>query len=254
MIPPMGHTSVELKVTLRDVEPPIWRRIEMPGTATLEDLHLAIQVAMGWQTEHLHQFIVGKARYGAAGAELDGGDQRGVTLEGLGKTRAFVYEYDMGDSWRHDVKVEKISEVAKPVQPRCTAGARACPPEDCGGAGGYEDLVAGLKEADGEGQWGDFDPERFELPEKGRLLAREMAQRSGFGSGADDDAGDGDDDEVDPETGLPMRLVEAVLELPPLQRAALGALIMGTLASELIDANEMAAEKATRGAKRARRA
>src|SRR5262245_12251909 len=151
----MVHTLYELHVKLREIEPAIWRTIEVPGASSLEDIHFAIQVAMGWTNSHLHQFMIGETSYGMAdvdGAEdLDLEDERRFRLQDLVETgAAFVYEYDFGDGWEHDVTVKKVTTQAKLPKPRCTGGARACPPEDCGGSGGYENLLEALRDPNHE--------------------------------------------------------------------------------------------------------
>jgi hypothetical protein len=140
----MSHKVFELDVRLREIEPPIWRTLEVPGPSSLEYVHFAIQVAMGWTNSHLHQFDIDDTHYGMVnvdeGADLE--DERAYSLEDLVQSgSSFVYEYDFGDGWEHDVRVVKVSTVTKPPHARCVAGARACPPEDCGGPGGYANLL-----------------------------------------------------------------------------------------------------------------
>ncbi len=241
MLPGMKHTLVELDVRLRNVTPPIWRTVEVPGSATLEDVHHALQVALGWTNSHLHAFEIGRARYGMAGVDAFGDnedlDERQYRLQDTVRAGdKFVYAYDFGDGWEHDVKVTKITSVAKAPAPRCTAGARACPPEDCGGPGGYGDLLDILADPRHEEHadrlaWlgGPIDPERFSVPTGGRDLRRDIAALVAAG---EDDPPDVDHSFVD----LPRPLVEAVMGMPPHQRAALAAVIAGSLADELEDA------------------
>jgi len=173
----MTHSAYELHVQLRHLEPPIWRTLEVPGSATLEDVHYAIQLAMGWENSHLHMFTIGKRRYGPPDAVeglQDLEDESAHLLQDVAKRgTSFLYEYDFGDSWEHDVKVQRVSQVAKPVVPRCLAGARACPPEDCGGVPGYANLLAVLANPKHEDyaetrKWvpKGFDPERFRATAK----------------------------------------------------------------------------------------
>ncbi len=218
----MRHTSYELDVRLREIEPPIWRTIEIAGAATLEELHFAIQVAMGWMNSHLHQFLIGDRSYGMAdldgAAELDIEDERRFRLQDLAKAGdVFGYEYDFGDSWEHDVTVAKVV-VGKATQPRCTAGARACPPEDCGGMPGYAEMLST-----------GFRAEHFAIPKGGRELRREMDQLQAL-------AEHGADDVSDPTLGIPRPLLEAVLALEPIKRAAVGGLIAQSLALQLEEA------------------
>lgn len=166
----------QIKVTLRHVVPPIWRRIEAPGDIKLGKLHRVLQAAMGWYDAHLHVFRVGHATYGVPDPDalFDMGmeNERNVRLDKVavgGNT--LIYEYDFGDGWEHTLKVEKIAPADPAAHyPRCTAGSRACPPEDCGGPPGYEHLLQALRDPKHEGheemrEWtgGEFDPEEFDL-------------------------------------------------------------------------------------------
>jgi hypothetical protein len=183
----------QLKISLQGCKPPIWRRVQVAGNTTLGELHDIIQIAMGWTDSHLHQFIIAGECYGTSDidAEFDVLDERKLTLlnaVGAPKGR-FVYEYDFGDSWRHDVLVEKILPVeAKAHYPRCLTGKRACPPEDCGGVWGYADLLKTLNdprhpEHEEMLEWlgGDWDPEEFSLDIiNAALLGRRGAKSSPF--------------------------------------------------------------------------
>jgi hypothetical protein len=140
---------LSLKVTLRNTKPPIWRWILMPKSMTLADLHLAIQTAMGWYSCHLHDFDVDGRRYGDPSDTDDWDDEaladesrlRLSALAGSGVTR-FLYTYDFGDRWQHDILIEKASPAGvMKARPACTAGKRNCPPEDCGGPWGYDELI-----------------------------------------------------------------------------------------------------------------
>lgn len=150
-------TIHQYKVSLRDISPAIWRRIQVPESYTFWDLHVAIQDSMGWLDYHLHAFRFPQA----AGRRLvgigipDGGSDHPV-LPGW-KVRIVdhftrpgvvaLYEYDFGDGWEHDVVFEDVlPREPKHKYPRCIAGERACPPEDCGGAPGYEHLVHVLRQ------------------------------------------------------------------------------------------------------------
>lgn len=252
----MSHKLFELDVRLQEIEPPIWRTIEVPGAWSLEDVHFAIQVAMGWTNSHLHQFKIGDKHYGMADVDdtgdLDFEDEREYRLQDLVESGgSFVYEYDFGDSWEHDVTVKKITTVPKPARGRCIAGARACPPEDCGGSSGYENLLEALANSDHEEHessvtWSNgFKPERFELPKNGVDLREEMENLKALANSGDPfeeydiDADDG------PIIDLPKPLVQAVLALDPMQRASLGALIAGSLATELVEVRHVAGQLVT---------
>lgn len=173
-----------LGVALRDVVPPVWRRILVTGDTTLGQLHRTLQAAMGWHDTHLHHFIVGKTLYGTSDRHtgFDRLSERNVTVGQVAphvKAR-FVYEYDFGDSWVHEIEVEAIAPADERTRyPVCAAGGGACPPEDCGGASGYAELLEALSnpahpEHASIRDWlgRPFDPKRFELADANRRLAR----------------------------------------------------------------------------------
>jgi hypothetical protein len=169
----------QIKVTLLDSKPPIWRRLLVSSETTLFQLHNIIQAAMGWDDSHLHQFIVDEVRYSApyepgALEELDMEDERPIRLHKIisGEKFKFDYEYDFGDSWYHVILVEKILPL-DPSQtlPICIKGKRACPPDDVGGVWGYDTFVEAMQDpkhpdhemyAEWIGEEG-FDPEVFDL-------------------------------------------------------------------------------------------
>ena len=174
----------ELHVELENIEPPIWRQLLVPASITLPKLHDLLQLAMGWTNSHLHSFTIGNKTFGMTGVdgseELDMLDERKQTLEGvLGQSaRELVYEYDFGDSWRHRIAVRPLAQPNTDWRyPLCTGGARAAPPEDVGGAPGYEEFLAAIKdptheEHDSMLTWigGAFDPEGFDLNAINRTL------------------------------------------------------------------------------------
>jgi hypothetical protein len=170
----------QLKITLLDVEPPIWRRV-LVADCTLEELHFIIQSVMGWENDHLYEFEAGAKRY--AGTDPMGmmgeAEASRVSLSKLAPMVAtkFYYTYDFGDDWRHEVLVEAYGPPeAGREPPVCLAGERACPPEDVGGTWGYADLVEALKDPEHERHeefmdWlEDFDPEAFDLDAVNREL------------------------------------------------------------------------------------
>ena len=143
----MTGTVHRLKITLRGIRPPIWRRIEVPSDTSLGDLARVLEAAMGWLGGHLHMFDVEGVTYGTPDPgwdtdDLDEGEFR------LDRVLPFVnstmrFDYDFGDGWEHNVVVEAINPVdADVLYPRCLTGRRACPPEDCGGLSGYATIVA----------------------------------------------------------------------------------------------------------------
>jgi hypothetical protein len=173
-------TVYQLKITLNDIRPPIWRRVQTKD-CTLGRLHDIIQVVMGWEDCHLHEFEIGPQRFGASeqwqddlwGGDPEMGNERKVKLSQLVEqgVKRIRYQYDMGDSWWHTITVEKTVPAEPGVRyPRCIAGERACPPEDCGGPWGYADFADALQNPKHERheellEWvgGDFDPEAFDL-------------------------------------------------------------------------------------------
>lgn|GEM_PF-412835 len=173
----------QLKITLQDVRPPVWRRVRVPADTTLTGLHRVIQAAMGWEDRHLWKFEIGGAEYGE---NLDGG--WGEPIRSAGRARldgvadagdVLRYEYDFGDSWEHRVRVEKVLPAGDGSgDPECVAAERACPPEDSGGPWGYDHLLEVLAdpshpEHDDMRAWvgGKFDPEAVDLREIDRRLA-----------------------------------------------------------------------------------
>jgi hypothetical protein len=167
-------TIYQIKVTLKDSKPPIWWRIQVSGETNLYKLHRILQKVMGWEDYHLHQFEINKKKYVHPDAELeDVQDERKFKLVQLplkeGST--FIYGYDFGDSWDHELLVEKISPSEETrISPLCLGGERACPPEDCGGIWGYEEFLEAIKDPKHERHekllnWigGVFDPEAFDL-------------------------------------------------------------------------------------------
>lgn len=175
--------TLQFRVVLRDIEPPVWRSIEVPASYTFWDLHVAIQDSMGWQDCHLHAF---RARNPET-AELDQvGIPGDVPFEGEPEVLPdwdvpvadylfqagdhAAYEYDFGDGWEHEVILEAVGKrQARIKYPRCLAGERACPPEDCGGPWGYAELLQAIADPNHEAYastmtWlgGPFNPEAFD--------------------------------------------------------------------------------------------
>jgi hypothetical protein len=157
-----GEPVAQLRIELRHIEPPIWRRVLVPAALRLDRLHTVIQEAMGWQDYHLHMFTKDDERYGSPDPDFPLRNERRHTLRDLAAVEgaSFDYEYDFGDSWDHHIVLEKLLEADPDGRyPICVAGARACPPEDCGGPWGYARLDRR-----------DFDPERFDLDDVNRRI------------------------------------------------------------------------------------
>jgi hypothetical protein len=172
---------VELKIRLKDVRPQVWRKVRVPGRYTLANLHDVIQIAMGWENSHLHQFTIGDVSYTEPTADVpeDLRDERDARLEDFaGAGRKFVYEYDFGDGWKHEIVVERVHRDAIDTVATCVDGRRACPPEDSGGPMAYMRLQRILanprhREHEDMKDWaGDFDPAAFDLTEVNSRLLR----------------------------------------------------------------------------------
>lgn len=172
---PASGSVYQLKVTLHDTKPPIWRRVLVDGASTLDHVHEVIQAAFGWWNSHLHEFEIGETRYGAPDPDDDWGlptnDESKVRLDSVASQGSRLeYVYDFGDWWRHKIVVEKVRPADPTTSvPACVDGRRACPPEDCGGTWGYRELVEILAdpahpEHDERQEWigGPFDPEAFD--------------------------------------------------------------------------------------------
>jgi hypothetical protein len=166
----------QLKVTLRSVKPPVWRRLLVPGDVTLARLSDIVQSAMGWSNSHLHEFEIAGERYGQPDDEWGFGpavkDEAKAKLFRLAaQGDKLRYSYDFGDGWEHDLLVEKVQAPELGARyPWCVTGRRACPPEDVGGPWGYEEFLAALADPDHEShaemsEWagGHFDPAEFDL-------------------------------------------------------------------------------------------
>lgn len=171
----------QFKITLKDAPLPIWRRIEVADNEDFEAFHEYIQSFMGWYNCHLHHFYKGRNLFIVPqktdfqmGTELL---SKKTLLSDMFKAEKdkLNYEYDFGDSWNHEIVLEKILEVdATKDYPLCVAGKGKCPPEDCGGVWGYADLLEILKDPKHEEyedmcEWldiekgSDWDPKEFNL-------------------------------------------------------------------------------------------
>ncbi len=173
-----GVPLYQLKIVLRWSKPPIWRRVVVRADMRLDRLHDVIQRVMPWTNSHLHQFIVGKTYYGMPDPDFSGmgpdtlNEKRYklIDLAPAAKTK-FVYEYDFGDGWEHEIKVEKVLPPdAGFKHPACLAGANACPPDDCGGIPGYYQMLEVLADPKHPEhrdlkEWigGGWDPTLFEV-------------------------------------------------------------------------------------------
>ena len=189
----------QFKISLSGIRPPVWRRIQVPETYSFWDLHVAIQDVMGWADYHLHEFVIlsPKTRqemrigipdeddFGFGKVVLPGWREKIDDYFIQEKTSA-DYMYDFGDGWVHKITLEKVLPREKNIKyPICIKGKRACPPEDCGGIGGYYNLLEIIKNPEHEEyeemiNWlgGEFDPDHFSVkdvsfddPDKRRKIA-----------------------------------------------------------------------------------
>ncbi len=178
--------TYQLKITLEGAKPPIWRRILVPSNISLGELHQIVQASMGWFDCHLHQFTFNNTNYGIPdddmgimGMQIQ--DENKYRLDQLLKSEKqwMRYEYDFGDGWLHRIDLEKITPYEKDQPlPYCTKGKRACPPEDCGGIWGYQELIEILKNPKHEQheemiEWvgENLDPEAFDTESVNAILA-----------------------------------------------------------------------------------
>lgn len=175
-------TIYELKITLQDTRPPVWRRFSAPGDVSLIRLHGHLQRIMGWTNAHMHQFIAEGWHFGTPDPDFPRPTQTGKNVplnQVLRKPNdRFVYEYDFGDGWQHEIVLERVV-AAEPdrLYPYVMDGARACPPEDCGGIAGYQRLLEALASSKHPDHgavlaWvgGSYDPTAFDPDAMNGLL------------------------------------------------------------------------------------
>jgi hypothetical protein len=156
---PKHVRGYRVRLDLMYAKPPIWRRLDLPGDLRLDEVHVVVQVAMGWEDGHLHKFGLGKDRrrraYFLSGFDLEEGDEgideAEVRLDQVlvKKGDQLFYDYDFGDGWEHLIAVEEALD-EPPAVPICHKGKMACPPEDSGGLGGYWELAEWVR--------GGYDP------------------------------------------------------------------------------------------------
>ncbi|WP_072806914.1 plasmid pRiA4b ORF-3 family protein [Rhodococcoides yunnanense] len=169
-----------LDVSLENVDTPVWRRIRVRSDLLLPELHSVLQKAMGWNDTHPHAFSVragGSTRRFEMQEMLDGGDdgsgvsEHHVRIDSLLTDTGDVvrYEYDFGDNWLHSVRLHAVDTDIDDLRPQCLDGSGACPPEDCGGVGGYRILVDSSV---------DIDPTAFDIRKVNRRLLASAAPRS----------------------------------------------------------------------------
>ncbi|WP_166831562.1 plasmid pRiA4b ORF-3 family protein [Thalassoroseus pseudoceratinae] len=185
---PASERLYQFKITLLESQPPIWRRIQVKN-GTLDKLHEHIQTAMGWTNSHLHQFEIDGERFGDPEL-LDDGFEDFECVDSTvtkiskiapkdGKRFRFLYEYDFGDGWEHEILFEGCLKAEKGGRyPLCVEGERNCPPEDVGGVWGYAEFLEAIADPKHEQhddfvEWaGEFDPEEFDAGETTKAMRR----------------------------------------------------------------------------------
>lgn len=180
---PPGQSVFRLRIQLVGVDPVVWRRLLVPGSVRLNKLSEMLLAAMGWTNSHLHAFRVGDKHYGMHFDDWPEGeiDEKGVTvLQALRDERRFLFEYDFGDGWEHEVVIEEMTWSYHGLKfAVCLDGENACPPEDVGGTGGYADFLEAIADPDHEEhdsylEWvgGSFDPSEFDLASANALCQK----------------------------------------------------------------------------------
>lgn len=171
--------AVQVKVSIDEIQPQVWRRLVLPNHWNLQHLHHGIQAAFNWWNYHLYEFRIGGLRYGDVDVLTEDAtdedprvfDQEEVRLLDFEHGSIFSYHYDFGDGWRHTIAVEEfLALAAMPKHGSCVAGERAPPPEDVGGVSGYErflEIIVDRQDPEYAEtiRWcgGYFDPEWFDL-------------------------------------------------------------------------------------------
>jgi hypothetical protein len=169
--------SLDLRITIAEVEPPIWRHVRLPDAYTLHQLHRVIQLLFGWLDYHPYEFRVGDRRFEAPHEEAEGEDSTTVRLSDLALSNGvrFTYTYDFGDKWVHEMVVEDaytitpMDEDDERLLPMLYGGERTGPREDCGGPDGHREMCEALRDPDHPDHatyrlWANvYDPERFDV-------------------------------------------------------------------------------------------
>jgi hypothetical protein len=175
--------ALRLRVELLDVAPMVWRTVLVSVDITLFRLHDVLQAAFGWENRHLHEFRAGDKRWGRPDPQFDPpgsvASGRAQLVRVLPASGRLDYLYDFGDGWEHLIQLQGTEKAAWRDLPRCIAGANACPPEDCGGPHGYEELRRILADPDDPDhaamrRWAGryFDPAKFVLATANRRVKR----------------------------------------------------------------------------------
>ena len=180
---PPGQSVFRLRIQLRDVKPVVWRMVLVPGSIRMAKFSAILLAAMGWNNSHLHAFLIGDERIGMCFDDYPEGeiDEKGVTvLQALREERNFVFEYDFGDSWEHDVVIEDLTWSSFGLKfGVCLDGENACPPDNVGGAWGYTEFLKAVADPEHEEhdrmiEWaaGPFDPTKFDVANANALMQK----------------------------------------------------------------------------------
>ncbi len=185
-----ARSIYELKVTLIDSRPPIWRRVQVESGVTLDRLHHTLQTVMGWSDSHMHGFRVRQLSQPGSRPRwlsVESADEKTTRLSDLlRRARDWcVYDYDFGDGWEHQLLLEEIlARVPSARYPAVRAGRGACPPEDVGGLPGYYHFLEVMNdtrhpEHEDMREWagGKFDPSAFDAHEINRAFHGGWAPR-----------------------------------------------------------------------------
>jgi hypothetical protein len=186
---------ITLRIELVGTTPLVWRRITLDGRSSFANLHHVIQAAMGWHDAHLHQFRINNRYIGVPDPESDAPewhteDERKMFLNRvLTDDAVFTYLYDFGDGWEHRLLVEEYDDSDDlrfgDGDAWVDAGERACPPEDCGGVGGFQDFLEKLENEPYSDEskelrvWAglDYDPARFDRQAANAAIKRLLWNR-----------------------------------------------------------------------------
>ena len=187
---------VRANVHIVGIQPPVVRTLELPLDLNLAQLHEVLQATFGWTDSHLHKFDIGGLTYGAPEFDPDGWSDCQIFEASSVRLADFnipydapilvFYEYDFGDSWEHVLELTRAPREAGVKYPRCVAGTRSAPPEDVGGTSGYGDFLDAWRDPAHEEhmamrRWAGrkFDPERFDLGDNNKAIARAIRRSKG---------------------------------------------------------------------------
>ena len=187
---------VRANVHIVGIQPPVVRTLELPLDLNLAQLHEVLQATFGWTDSHLHKFDIGGLTYGAPEFDPDGWSDCQIFEASSVRLADFnipydapilvFYEYDFGDSWEHVLELTRAPREAGVKYPRCVAGTRSAPPEDVGGTSGYGDFLDAWRDPAHEEhmamrRWAGrkFDPERFDLDDNNKAIARAIRRSKG---------------------------------------------------------------------------